>query len=151
MGLKSTIFGPFFTVAPRFYSKFSQKFKNRGHENLVKNDKKFARFRAYRSILEFNVRIVYYSMFQGLKKATPFGCTWKLRLSCPSVRCVRGYKRSFEYENISWNGNYSSQKNLQAYLNTNTLGQWFLTFREKFPFLMYLKTYLPLKLKKSVF
>ena len=34
-----------------------------------------------------------FGMFQGFKKTTPYGCTWKLRLSPPSVRCVdRAFK-----------------------------------------------------------
>ena len=33
-GSKITNFGPFFTIAPKFHSKFSQKFKNRGLKNF---------------------------------------------------------------------------------------------------------------------
>ena len=57
---------------------------------LVKNDKKIARFRALKSIFEFNVFIGYFGMFQRFKKATPYRCDWKLWLSRPSVRCVIG-------------------------------------------------------------
>ena len=55
---------------------------------LVKKWQKIARFRALKSIFEFNVFIRYFGMFQGFKKATPYGCAWKLRLSRPSVCCV---------------------------------------------------------------
>ena len=55
MGLKSTIFLPFFTIAPKFHSKFRKKFKNRGFEN--------------------------FDMFQGFKKAKPYVSARKLRLT----------------------------------------------------------------------
>ena len=50
--------------------------------------KKYARFRALKSILEFNDNIGYFDMFQGFKKATPYGGARKLRLTLPPVRCV---------------------------------------------------------------
>ena len=49
---------------------------------------KNAQFRAIKSIFEFNAFIGYFGIFQGFKKATPYGCARKLRLSRPSVRCV---------------------------------------------------------------
>ena len=51
-----------------------------------KNDKKIARFRALKSIFEFNDNIGYFDMFQGFKKATPYGGARKLRLTQPPVR-----------------------------------------------------------------
>ena len=53
---------------------------------------KNARFRALKSIFEFNVFIAYLDMFQRFKKATPYRCAWKLRLTPPSVRCVGAFK-----------------------------------------------------------
>ena len=38
---------------------------------LVKKDKKYARFRALKSILEFNDNIGYFDMLQGFKKSHP--------------------------------------------------------------------------------
>ena len=65
-----------------------------GLKILVKKWQKIAQFRALKSIFEFNVFIGYFGMFQGFKKATPYGCAWKLRLSRPSVRCVIPIRRS---------------------------------------------------------
>ena len=55
-------------------------------KNLVK---KYARFRALKLILEFNDNKGYFDMFQGFKKATPYGGTRKLRLTQPPVRRVK--------------------------------------------------------------
>ena len=61
-----------FTDAPKFYSKFSQKFKNWGFKNSShKMTKKCARFRAQNSILEFNDNTGYFDMYQGDSKKPP--------------------------------------------------------------------------------
>ena len=58
-------------------------------------------------IFEFNDAYVLFGMFQGFKKATPYGCAWKLRLSPPSVRCVKVL------------GNYSSRQ--KRYLHPSNM------------------------------
>ena len=86
MGLKSTIYGPFFTVPPKISLKIQQEIQKLGFKNFwPKNDKKYARFRALKSILEFNDNIGYFDMFQGFKKATSYGGARKLRLTQPPV------------------------------------------------------------------
>ena len=54
---------------------------------LVKKWQKIARFRALKSIFEFNDNIGYFDMFQGFKKAIPYGGARKLRLTLPPVCC----------------------------------------------------------------
>ena len=75
-------------------------------KTLVKKWQKIARFRALKSIFEFNVFKGYFCMLQGFKKATPYGCAWKLRLTRPSVSLVKrseaGRKVSY-YINILTN------------------------------------------------
>ena len=66
--------------------KIQPEIQKSGFKNFwPKNDKNYARFRALKSILEFNDNIGYFDMFQGFKKATPYGGTRKLRLTLPPV------------------------------------------------------------------
>ena len=60
---------------PKFYSKFNQKFKNHGIRYSSQKMTKNAWFRALKLIFEFDVFIGYFGIFQGFKKATPYGCT----------------------------------------------------------------------------
>ena len=59
-------------------------------KSLVKKLQKIARFRALKLILKLNVFIGHFGMFQGFKKATPYGGTKKLRLTLPPVRRAKG-------------------------------------------------------------
>ena len=68
LGFKIHNFLPFFGVAPKFHSNFSQKFKNWVFRFSQKITTTIARFRALKSIFEFNVFIGYFGMFQGFKK-----------------------------------------------------------------------------------
>ena len=87
-------FLPFFGVAPTFHSRFRQKFKNRVFEKFSQIITKKCSFQGPK--IDFWIQCFYKIFWQGFKKATPYGCAWKLRLSRPSVRCVHYWrKRSF--------------------------------------------------------
>ena len=77
MGLKSIIYEPFCTIAPKFHSKFSQKLKNRSFKNSSQKMTKIC-------------------SFQGLKNC--FGIQWQFRIfwhvsriqkSRPKWRCQK--------------------------------------------------------------